>query len=75
VLRTRVTVVPSHAAEIMCGLLRSEGIDAAHRTADVSVEGAFDWGGWREILVPADDLTRARELITSAGFDHPGASV
>jgi Putative prokaryotic signal transducing protein len=63
----RLTVVPDEgAAEALCGLLRSEGIDCSYRETDVSVAGTFGgttFGGWREILVAEDDLERARELL------------
>ena len=54
------------AAEALCGLLRSEGIDCHYRDTDVSAAGIFGgqtFGGWREILVAEDDLERARELL------------
>jgi hypothetical protein len=65
----RLTTVPGEAeAEALCGLLRSEGIECAHRQTpeeDSPFEGiATD--GMREILVHARDLDRARELITPA---------
>jgi Putative prokaryotic signal transducing protein len=63
----RLTVVPDEgAAEALCGLLRSEGIDCFYRDTDVSAAGIFggtNFGGWREILVAEDDLERARELL------------
>ncbi len=63
----RLTVVPDEgAAEALCGLLRSEGIECDYRDTDVSATGIFGgnaFGGWREILVSGDDLERARELL------------
>jgi hypothetical protein len=63
----RLTVVPDEgAAEALCGLLRSEGIECEFRDTNVSATGIFggsSFGGWREILVAEDDLERARELI------------
>jgi Putative prokaryotic signal transducing protein len=63
----RLTVVPDEgAAETLCGLLRSEGIECFYRDTDVSATGIFggsSFGGWREILVAEDDLERARELV------------
>ena len=66
----RLTTVPGEAeAEALCGLLRSEGIECAHRQTaeeDSAFEGiATD--GMREILVHEADLERARELIAPAG--------
>jgi hypothetical protein len=52
-------------ADMICGLLRAEGIACNHRQTDMAV-GAWEstgQGGPREILVPAGDLDRARELI------------
>ena len=62
----RLTVVGNAMeAETICGLLRTEGIPCNHRQTDMGV-GAWEAtgsGGPREILVPPDDLERARELI------------
>jgi hypothetical protein len=65
----RLTTVPGEAeAEALCGLLRSEGIECAHRQTpegDSPFEGiATD--GMREILVHEADLERAREIIGAA---------
>jgi Putative prokaryotic signal transducing protein len=66
----RVTTVPGEPeAEALCGLLRSEGIECAHRPtleADSAFEGIGGDGGQREILVHRDDLERARELLAPA---------
>jgi Putative prokaryotic signal transducing protein len=63
----RLTVVPDEgAAEALCGLLRSEGIDCFYRETDVSAAatlGGTTFRGWREVLVAEDDLERARELL------------
>ena len=63
----RLTVVPDEgAAEALCGLLRTDGIDCFFRDTDVSASGIFGgatFGGWREILVDEADLKRARELL------------
>lgn len=63
-----MTTVPGEAeAEALCGLLRSEGIECAHRQTaeeDSPFEGiATD--GIREILVRPSDLERAREILGS----------
>jgi hypothetical protein len=51
-------------AEVVCGLLRSEGIRCFHRVTDFTAHAAIPGpGGWREILVNEDDLFRARELV------------
>ncbi len=65
----RLTTVPGEAeAELLCGLLRSEGIECAHRPtpeADSAFEG-LGADGTHEILVHETDVERARELITPA---------
>jgi type III secretory pathway lipoprotein EscJ len=62
-LGVRLTVVPSQGeADVICSLLRAEGISCAERMAD-SIESS---GGWREILVEESDLAFARELLPSA---------
>jgi type III secretory pathway lipoprotein EscJ len=62
-LGARLTVVPSQGeADVICSLLRAEGITCAERMAD-SVESS---GAWREILVSESDLASARELLASA---------
>jgi hypothetical protein len=63
----RLTVVPDEgAAVILCGMLRSEGIQCTHRPTDMAQgawDGAYGFAGWREVLVDSDDLERAGELI------------
>jgi hypothetical protein len=62
----RVTVVPGEAeAESLCGLLREQGIECAHRATpedDSAFEGIGS-DGKREILVHERDLDRAREIL------------
>jgi type III secretory pathway lipoprotein EscJ len=58
-----LTVVASQGeADVICSLLRSEGIQCSDRMTD-----SIDSGGWREILVPESDLAAARELLKIAG--------
>jgi hypothetical protein len=61
-----VTVVSSGPeADVVCGLLRSAGIDCAYRDTeaiDSSLE-EFMAAGPREILVHASDLEAARALL------------
>jgi Putative prokaryotic signal transducing protein len=75
----RLTVVPNEGeAEIVCGLLRAEGIVCAHRYTDVSSGGADAsraFGGWREVLVLEADVERARELIESQGDAGSGETI
>jgi hypothetical protein len=64
----RVVTIPGEPeAEALCGLLRSEGIECAHRLTvedDSPFEGIAN-DGMREILVHERDLERARELLTA----------
>lgn len=66
----RLTVVPDEgAAEILCGLLRSEGIRCMQRVSNVgagAADAAWAFGGWREILVDRDDAGRASELLAAS---------
>ena len=61
-----VTVVSGEPeAEVVCGLLRSAGIDCAYRDTDAidSPLEDFTAAGPREILVRDSDLEAARELL------------
>jgi hypothetical protein len=59
-----VTAVPSsQEAEVVCGLLRSAGIHAGYRSANISTDSPGD--GWREILVAEDEAHAARELLAA----------
>jgi hypothetical protein len=55
-------------AEMVCGLLRSAGIECAYRDTDAIDSALEDFAaaGPREILVRERDLERARELVTSS---------
>ena len=62
----RLTVVGSEPeAELIRGLLATEGIDSMQRPTDVAAGALDGWaaGGSREILVRPADLDTARELI------------
>jgi hypothetical protein len=65
----RVTVVPSGLeAEMVCGLLRTEGIECFARQTDEAI-GAWQTGagGSHEIVVVRDeDLSRAREVVEAS---------
>ena len=66
-----VTVVSSESeADVVCGLLRSAGIECAYRETEAidSLLEDFTPAGPREIVVRASDLEAARELLArSAG--------
>jgi hypothetical protein len=61
-----LTVVPGETeAEVLCGLLRSNGIECAYRDTeeiDSTIED-FIAAGPREVLVHEDDLETARALL------------
>jgi putative signal transducing protein len=65
---TRLTVVPNEVeAEVVCGLLRSNGIECFTRTTDAAAGGLGSEGigmaGPTEILVDEADLDSARQLL------------
>ena len=66
----RVTTVPGEPeAEVLCGLLRANGIKCAYRPTDENdsaFEGFGGEGGNREILVDPADLETARALLEEA---------
>ena len=67
-----LTVVSGEAeAEVLCGLLRSEGIECAHRDTDAidTPLETFAAAGPREILVRPSDLEAARELLAAPEAD------
>ena len=62
-----LTVVSTEAeAEVICGRLREAGIACTHKQTDFGA-GAWDasapYAGPREILVAAEDLDAAREVL------------
>jgi len=62
----RLTIVGSQAeADIICSLLRANGITCGERAANAAIPGAGGFGGWREILVVEDQLQAARELLAA----------
>jgi len=70
-LGVRVAVVPTLGeAEVILGLLETEGIQAMQRAARGGESSALPTG-WTEILVPEADLDRARELIEPAAEEPP----
>ena len=65
VVLTTVSTEPE--AEVLCGLLRSAGIDCAYRDTEAidSPLEDFTAAGPREILVHPEDLEAAREVLPS----------
>ncbi len=62
----RLTVVANEPeAEMVRSLLATAGIDSMQRPTDFAAGALDGWaaGGGREILVRADDLETARELV------------
>ncbi len=66
VVVTTVSGVPE--AEVVCGLLRSAGIDCAHRDTEAIDSPLEDFiaAGAQEILVHERDLQAAKELLTAS---------
>jgi hypothetical protein len=54
-------------AEVVCGLLRSAGIDCAHRDTEAIDSPLEDFmsAGAQEILVHGSDLETAKELLAA----------
>ena len=67
-----LTLVPSEVeAELLCALLRTEGIECDQRPTNFSV-GTMDGmpgGGPREVFVGEQDLARAQELLAASRSD------
>ena len=64
-----LTVVSGESeAEVVCGLLRSEGIECAYRDTDAIDSSLEDFiaAGSREILVHEKDLEAAKELLAAS---------
>ena len=57
-------------AEIVCQLLRADGLKCAHRITDLAFgsggELPTSGAGPREVLVRQDELERAREILAAA---------
>jgi hypothetical protein len=63
-----LTVVSSESeAEVLCGLLRSAGIECAYRDTEAIESPLEDFtaAGPREILVHVEDMDDARALLPS----------
>lgn len=65
-----LTIVHDEAeAEMLCGLLRANGLECGYRKTDVAAgawTSGFATGGPIEVLVDERDLTTARELVSAA---------
>jgi len=64
-----VTVVPGETeAEVVCGLLRSAGLECAYRDTEAIDSPIEDFiaSGPREVLVKEEDLEAARQLLQDA---------
>ncbi len=62
------TVSDEIEAEVVCGLLRSAGIDCGYRVTEAtdSLLDEFAADGPREILVPESELEAARAVLADA---------
>jgi hypothetical protein len=64
-----LTFLPNeYEAELLCALLRTEGIECDQRSTNLSV-GMMDGmpgGGPREVVVAEQSLTRAQELLATS---------
>ena len=63
-----LTVVPNDAeAELLCALLRTEGIECDQRATNFGA-GAMEGmrGGPREVFVAEESLERAREIVAAS---------
>ncbi|MDX6370732.1 MAG: putative prokaryotic signal transducing protein [Gaiellaceae bacterium] len=67
-----LTLVPSEVeAELLCALLRTDGIECEQRPTNFSV-GMMDGmpgGGPREVFIGEQDLARAREILAASRSD------
>jgi Putative prokaryotic signal transducing protein len=67
-----LTFVPNeYEAEILCALLRTEGLTCDQRSTNLSV-GRMDGmpgGGPQEIVVAEQDLGRAQEILAASRTD------
>jgi Putative prokaryotic signal transducing protein len=66
-----LTMVRSEAeAEVLCGMLRSNGIKCGYQQTNVGAGAAdgFTRGGVLEVFVAEEDASRAQELL---GSDAP----
>ena len=66
---TRLVVVANEPeAELVCQLLRTEGIACFHRVTNAgagALDGAMAPAGFREVIVHSDDFEEARALLAA----------
>jgi hypothetical protein len=65
-LVTLIVVHDEAEAEILCGLLRANGVGCSYRKTDIAAgawTGGFARGGPIEVLVEEHDEAAARELL------------
>jgi hypothetical protein len=63
-----LTVVHDESeADVLCGLLRANGIECSYRMSDMGAGSTMGigQGGPIEVLVSEDDLAEAQELLAS----------
>jgi hypothetical protein len=63
-----VEVVPNEVeAELLCSLLREAGIECMYRQTDTAAGalGGLGAGGAQEVVVRAEDLAAAREVLAA----------
>ena len=63
-----VVVANEPEAELVCQLLRTEGIASFHRLTNAgagALDGAMTPAGFREVLVRPEDLDEARTLLAA----------
>ena len=70
---TRLVVVANEPeAELVCQLLRTEGIDCFYRVTNAgagALDGAMAPAGFREVIVHSEDLDEARALLAAQARD------
>ena len=67
-----LTVVPSeYEAEILCALLRTEGLTCNQQPTNLAAGrmAGMPGGGPREIVVAEQDLARAQEILAASRND------
>jgi hypothetical protein len=72
-----LTIVRSEAeAEMLCGMLRANGITCGHRQTNVGAGAAdgFPGVGPLEVFVAEGDTRRARELLGATGLTEAAAA-